>query len=413
MHTQIGTYLMLSELLRKTFFIFIILATSSSYSLAEKRIALVIGNSNYENINSLNNASDDAKLIAQSLNAMNFEVLSLFNLTEDAMADAIDTFADNSRNADIAAVYYAGHGMQSDGKNYLMPVDTILKSPSSIERYGISLDSILKVLETVPVGLVFLDACRDNPFAEAILAKAKSQNRSASLSRGLAFVQPAGDTLIAYATLPGATASDGTDGHSPFARSLSQHMKTPDTEISVMMKRVTRDVIKATKGKQRPQLISQMQTEFYFSGSNSITSNPKPIEHGPLLAVYPPFVTAGEEVSVVADVPKSCKPFFLIISPADNLTPLPLQYFKQVDILTGQTRYEISPGSRYGLKVTEDDDKGINKLGFFCEPAHNFEHLKMELINQIADKIETGQHVGTVLYAGGETNYLISDFTIR
>lgn len=408
-----------------------VLATCLIYSIltlsaahAETRIALVIGNSAYETIGALKNAGNDAKLLAASLKEMNFDVTTGLDLNEDEMGDAIDAFAEKVRGADVAAIYYAGHGMQKDGENYLMPIDTVLKSESSIARDGISLKSILDILESAPTGLVFLDACRNNPFAEAILAKAKSQKRSAGISRGLAFVRPTGDTLVTFATLPNTTAADGSGDNSPFAKSLAHHIKTPNTEVSVLMKRVTRDVLKATNGDQRPQQLSQMQNEFYFSTSEqsriSQTATPiaqptpiKPVAPRSLLTVYPPRVSIGEEVSVVADVPKSCKPFFLNIAPSYKLTPIPLQFFKSIDIQNGQFRYEISPGSRYGLVVQENDEKGRNQLGYFCEPEGDFDKPQIKaVLKQILAEIKNGQEEGNINLKGTSISYQTRDFTV-
>lgn len=396
---------------------------------AEKRIALVIGNSAYETIGALKNAGNDAELLAKSLKEMDFDVTLGLDLNEDDMGDAIDVFAAKSRTADVAAVYYAGHGMQKDGENYLMPIDTVLKSEASIARDGISLKSILDILIEVPTGLVFLDACRNNPFAEKILAQAKSQKRSAGISRGLAFVRPTGDTLITFATLPNTTASDGTGKNSPFAQSLARHMKTPNTEVSVLMKRVTRDVLKATNGEQRPQQLSQMQNEFYFATTAVEEDNKddkapikptvqivaaKPVSPRALLTVYPPRVTIGDEVSVVADVPASCKPFFLNIAPSNRLTPIPLQYFKNIDIQNGQFRYEISPGSRYGLVVQENDEKGTNQLGYFCEPQGQFEKPQLKAtLKQILSEIKSGREEGNIELDGKKIAYQMRQFTVK
>ncbi len=385
---------------------------------AENRVALVIGNSAYETIGALENAGHDARLIADRLKVLGFKVFEHYDLTEDGMADAIDNFAVEAASADVGALYYAGHGMQKDGENYLMPIDTELKSPASIERDGIPLRSLLQIMENLPTGLVFLDACRNNPFAEAILANAKTNQRSAGLSRGLAFVRPTGDTLVAFATLPNATASDGTDGNSPFAKSLAKHMMTPDIEVSVMMKRVTRDVMDETDRQQRPQQLSQMQNEFYFSQSEKQDNGAKPVtaiqQPNPLLAVYPPYVTVGEEVSVVADVPKSCKPFFLNIGPGGKLTPIPLQFFKQVELGNSQFRYEISPGSRYGLVVQEQDEKGKNNFGYFCEPEGNFEKPQIQAaLRQIITEIRNGHIEGEFTFENMTSDFQFRDFTIQ
>lgn len=399
------------SILALTLIIFGILTPDQS--AAEVRYALIIGNETYEHAGTLVNPVNDAKLIAQSLAAMGFEVDMFTDLSQDGLGEAIDNLAARANSTDVVAVYYSGHGLQKDGRNFLVPVDAEITSAASIERETVSLDSLIGVLKSFPVSMVFLDACRNNPFADALQA-ASTATKSVALSRGLAVVRAEGDMMITYATLPNTTASDGAGNNSPFASALARHVRTPDTEISVLMKRVTGDVVAETGGQQRPQQISQMQTEFYFQRTETGTVQTDPLRA--LLAVYPPRVSTGEEVSVVADVPPACTPFFSNLAPNGKLTPIPLQFFKSVALSNGQIRYEISPGSRYGLIIQEDDAPGDNQLGFLCEPrgiAGNNDAIRGLLVS-VASKLQAGELAGFAEADGfGPVEYRFETFTIE
>ncbi len=378
---------------------------------AESRVALVIGNANYETIGRLQNAGNDAELISDSLGKMGFDVSMHLDLTEDQMGEAIDEFADLARSADVAAVYFAGHGLQRNGGNYLMPVDAVLRSEAAIEREGIALSSLMDVLEDVPIGLMFLDACRNNPFAEQVLSTAKSEGRSAGISRGLAVVRPSGDTLVTFATLPNTTASDGSGQNSPFATALARHIQVPDIEVSVLMKRVTRDVMAATDGEQRPQQLSQMQSEFYFARSDNGVGETDDLRS--LLTVYPSRVTVDDSVSIVADLPPTCSPFFFNLSPTGRLTPIPRSFFKVIEMQNTLFRFEVSPVADNRLTVEATDDKGTNRLGYFCEPAQQMAKAEIAstlraIIAQIADGAEDGH----IMQSGTQIQFQARSYTI-
>lgn len=387
-----------------------VILLSALPALAEKRIALVIGNSDYERIGVLPNAANDAVLISDSLRATGFEVTALTDLSEDAMGAALDEFTAKAMTADVAAVYFAGHGIQYERVNYLMPVDARLNSAAAIAREGIALDQIMDALTPVPVSLIFLDACRNNPFAEQLIARARAEGRTANVTRGLAVVQAQGDQLVAFATLPDTVASDGTRGNSPFARALARHIPTPGIEVSVMMKRVTKDVMSETGGDQRPQQLSQMQREFYFTGK----ANPAPRKAlDPILSVYPGRVTVDDEVAMIADLPPSCTPFFFALAPSGRFTPIPRRFFKTVALASGQTRYEISPGGRYGLRVLPEDEKGTNHIGYLCEPlAGTGEETLKALLRAAVEATRAGTEDGAVSAGAVETRFQVRPFEI-
>ncbi|MFT5796911.1 MAG: hypothetical protein ACI84R_000966 [Candidatus Azotimanducaceae bacterium] len=379
---------------------------------AEERVALVIGNSNYQTIGLLKNAGSDALLIADSLGKMGFDVAVHLDLGEDEMGQAIDNFADRTRSADVAAVYFAGHGLQKDGGNFLMPIDAQLKSEAAIAREGISLASLMDILGNVPIGLMFLDACRNNPFAEQLLSQAQSEGRSAGISRGLAVVRPTGDTLVTFATLPNTTAADGEGKNSPFATALARHIQEPNTEVSVLMKRVTRDVMAATGGEQRPQQLSQMQSEFYFARSEGAEVERDDLRS--LLTVYPRRVTVDQSVSIVADLPRSCTPFFFNLSPARKLTPIPRQFFKVIEMQNGLFRHEISPVADNRLTVEASDQKGTNRLGYFCEPSEKMAQEDIaNTLRAIIVLIEEGEEDGQVAPSGVPVQFQVRSYTIE
>lgn len=389
----------------------LVLSLGALPAWAEKRIALVIGNGGYERIGTLANPGNDARLIGESLRNTGFDVRLLTDLTEDSMGEALDRFSADAQAADVALVYFAGHGIQYNRVNYLMPVDARLKSAAAIAREGIALDQIMQALTPVPVSLIFLDACRNNPFAEQLMSEARAEGRSAAVTRGLAVVQAQGDQLVAFATLPNTVASDGQQGNSPFARALARHIPTPGIEASVMMKRVTADVLRETGGEQRPQQLSQMQREFYFAGPPDTPTRPATLES--LLSVYPARVSVDDEVAMIADLPPSCLPFFFALAPSGRFTPIPRRFFKTVSLASGQTRYEISPGSRYGLKVLPEDEKGINHIGYLCEPAAGTgEDTLKALLRAAVEAARGGKEDGAVNASGVTTAFQVRPFTI-
>lgn len=393
-----------------------LLISNSAANAADKRFALVVGNSAYTIVKKLPNAVNDAHLIAATLTSAGFEVQLLLDATEDALGDALDTLAERVSEFDVVAFYFAGHGMQKDGQNFLIPVDAELKSVTSIERETIGLQSFLDVMEQAPIGLIFLDACRDNPFAEELLQQSADANRSARVGRGLAVVRTRGDLLVTFATLPNTVASDGANNNSPFARALAKHIPTENVEISVLMKRVTRDVLSETDGEQRPQLLSQMQREFYFNTSDTTNAPVIRDDLKTVLSVYPLTVSVGEEVSVLADAPGSCTPSFFNQSPSKKITPIPLRFFKVIPLGRGQTRYEISPGSRYGLVVQEQDEVGDNKIGFFCEPAGmaGNKDAKIALLRELNVKLDNGDLNGKISSENYENvAYRFSSYSIK
>ena len=218
---------------------------------ADKRVALVIGNSAYQNVGRLTNPANDASAVAEMFRAARFEVVeSKRDLNNTEMRRVLRDFTDKSRDADMAVVYYAGHGIEVDGMNYLIPVDAILDRDSDAYDEAIALDRVLQVIEPArKLRLVILDACRDNPFARTM----KRTVASRALGRGLAGVEPGKpNTLIAFAAKGGSTADDGAGSNSPFTTALLKHLTTPGLDLRKAFGLIRDDVIKATGNKQEP-----------------------------------------------------------------------------------------------------------------------------------------------------------------
>jgi uncharacterized caspase-like protein len=220
-------------------------------AFADKRVALILGNSAYQNAPSLANPVNDAALVATRLKQAGFDVVdSRHDLSALQTRRALRDFEDNARDADIAVVYYAGHGIEVDGTNYLIPVDAKLERDSDVYDEALSLDRVLVALEPArKLRLVILDACRDNPFAKTM----KRALAARGISSGLAKIEPTSpNTLIAYSAKAGSTAEDGNGKDSPFTVALASHLTTPGLDVRKAFGFVRDDVLKATSNRQEP-----------------------------------------------------------------------------------------------------------------------------------------------------------------
>jgi hypothetical protein len=241
---------------------------------AERRVALVVGNSAYKHATTLRNPGNDASDVATALKSVGFEVLLATDLDQQDFARTIEQFARSLDEADIGFFFYAGHGLQMNDKNYLVSTNAKLENEFLLSSETIELDAIVRLMESkTAVNLVFLDACRNNPLAENLRRSLTSTKRAAQLGRGLARMEVTGrDTLIAFAAGPGQEASDGSDRNSPFTGALLRHMPKPGLEVSVMLKEVAADVRRDTRGGQRPQQLSDMTKTFYFAKAEPVAT---------------------------------------------------------------------------------------------------------------------------------------------
>lgn len=241
------------------------LILSSLPAAAEKRVALVVGNSNYADATILANPVNDANEIAKALKASGFEVILGVDVDKRAFDTKVRNFAELLDGSDVAVFFYAGHGLQVGGRNYLIPTDARLANERDLDFDAVSLDLVLKQMElgrAERTNIVFLDACRDNPFTRNL---ARSMGtRSGSIGKGLAQVDTGVGTFIAYSTQPGNVALDGKGSNSPFTAALAKHVREPNRNLTSVMIEVRKEVLAATDGKQVPWDHSALTGEFYF-----------------------------------------------------------------------------------------------------------------------------------------------------
>jgi hypothetical protein len=243
---------------------------------AEKRVALVVGNSRYEHSPTLLNPANDANDIATVLKSLGFEVILGLDLDKRTFDLKVREFARALSQADTAVFFYAGHGLQVSLQNYLVPVDATIDREQDLDFEVLRLDLVLKHMELEREGktsIVFLDACRDNPFTRN-LARTMG-TRSTNIGRGLAQVQTGVGTFIAYSTQPGNVASDGAGRNSPFAASLKRHMTDHGRNLTTIMIDVRKDVLEETQGRQVPWDHSALTQDFYFDLAFATGSLPK------------------------------------------------------------------------------------------------------------------------------------------
>ncbi|WGD55697.1 caspase family protein [Bradyrhizobium sp. CB1650] len=254
-------------------FIFTVwLACGSAH--AEKRVALVIGNSAYKSVPRLANPVSDAGLIGGVFRRAGFDTVDVKqDLSGAEMRKALREFGTRTRDADVAVVYYAGHGMEVDGNNYLIPTDAALETDTDVYDEAFPLDRVLVAIEPAKqLRLVILDACRDNPFAKTM----KRTVASRAIGRGLAKIEPTSpNTMIAFAAKAGSTASDGDSKNSPFATALADHLPKPGLDLRKAFGFVRDDVLKATGNKQEPFVYGSL-------GGDDVALVPaKPVAAGP------------------------------------------------------------------------------------------------------------------------------------
>jgi hypothetical protein len=218
---------------------------------AEKRVALVIGNGAYQKVGKLPNPTNDAKAISGMLQAAGFDAVELHeNLGIRELRQAIKDFSDLGRDADIAVVYYSGHGIEVNGVNYLIPTDAVLDRDIDVPYEAYSLENLVQILEPARrLRLVMLDACRDNPFVRSM----KRTIGTRAIGRGLAAVEPTTvNTLIGFAAKAGSYALDGDGANSPYATAVLNNLATPGLDLRIAFGYVRDEVLKTTKNKQEP-----------------------------------------------------------------------------------------------------------------------------------------------------------------
>ena len=251
---------------------------------ADKRVAFVVGNGAYQHANALSNPINDARDVAEALGPLGFQVILGNDLTKVAFDQKLREFTRALKDADVGVFFYAGHGVQVKGANYLVATDAKLEAEGDLDFETLRVDAVLSHMEReAKTNIVFLDACRNNPLARN-LARTMG-TRGVGEDKGLAPVASALGTFIAFATQPGAVASDGAGRNSPFTAALKKHVAAQGLSVTDLMIEVRKEVVMATKGTQVPWDHSALQGRFYF---NATVQLPAPVTASPLTVPPPP-----------------------------------------------------------------------------------------------------------------------------
>ena len=262
---------------------------SGSAAFADKRVAFVVGNAAYKSVAPLPNPAVDAKSMARVLRNVGFDVVEGVNLSRDAMTAKLLEFGKKAEGADVAVFFYAGHGIAIDGTNYLLPVDADLKSEMDV-KLGAAINVDLTLEQTMSeakVKLVFLDACRDSPFAAKI--RSARTTRSVNVATGLAEMKSGEGTLIAFATGPGQTALDGKEGtNSPFTRALIANVAQPGVEIQQAMTKVRAQVNEETSKSQLPWGHTNLIGSVYLNPVGAPAEGTAEAQNGPAVTATAP-----------------------------------------------------------------------------------------------------------------------------
>jgi Caspase domain len=265
-------------------------------SCADTRVALVIGNGAYSHEPVLKNPPNDAHDMAAALRELGFQVTEAIDADKATLDARLREYLDAAEGADIALLFYAGHGMQLDGRNLILPIDAKLERRSSIDYEAVDVDRIIGEMESAAkTVLIFLDACRDNPLAGKFAAVS---GRSAGASRGLAppELTTSAGVLISFSTAPGKVAADGDARNSPFTTALLRHIRTPGVEIKSVMTRVRADVAAATGDVQVPWDSNSLRTEIFLAPAQSASTPPSaaPAPDEPCLRLVAPDAEPDE-----------------------------------------------------------------------------------------------------------------------
>ncbi|MEM8687034.1 MAG: caspase family protein [Pseudomonadota bacterium] len=245
---------------------------------AADRVALVVGNSAYTHATPLTNPKNDAQDVSAAFERLGFEVTTLTDLGFDALRRALRAFSSKAVRADMAVIFYAGHGMEVNKQNYLIPADAKLQTDRDISFEAIPLELATEAVSGArTLRLVILDACRNNPFAASMTMTSSTR----SLGRGLARVEPEAGTLVTFAAKEGTTALDGTERNSPYTAALLKHLETPQLEINFLFRQVRDDVMASTNRQQQPFTYGSLGSQRIYLKQGNGEAPPKPVTPNP------------------------------------------------------------------------------------------------------------------------------------
>jgi uncharacterized caspase-like protein len=243
----------------------------SASAATQTKVALIIGNGAYRNVAELPNPPHDSADVAAAFRRLGFSVQLVTDAGYDDMRRALLDFSRKARDSEMAIVFFAGHGMEFSGDNWLIPIDAELRTDLDVEQEAISLRAIMLMVSAASkLGLVVLDACRNNPFS----AKMKRTIATRAVRRGLSRIEPASNVLVAYAAKDGTTASDGTGRNSPFTAAFLRYVELPGIEINFLFRNIRDDVIASTKNEQEPYIYGSLSKEAIYLVPPPAAPNP-------------------------------------------------------------------------------------------------------------------------------------------
>jgi uncharacterized caspase-like protein len=247
---------------------------AASETRAKERVALVLGMAGYQDIQALRNTVNDARALAQTLEGIGFQVDVLMDANRQETIAALDSFAFKAETADIALIYYAGHGVSVQGTTFLIPVDAKVKQAKDIVSASVTMDQMLAAVDGArKMSIVILDSCRDNPFPDVIDLRDPEVAKGLTTGKGgLAVPSPDRGTLVAFAARDGAVALDGAGQNSPFNIALRENIVRPELEISLLFRRVRDDVLAATANQQEPATYGALPSEPFYLASDTTGS---------------------------------------------------------------------------------------------------------------------------------------------
>jgi hypothetical protein len=261
--------------------------------IAQSRVALVIGNSAYQNVPALRNPVNDANDVSASLGRLGFQVSRVNDGAFDDMRRALRDFAQMTQGSEIALVFFSGHGMEIAGENWLIPTDAQLKTELTADQEAVALKSVMPIVGAASkLGLIILDACRSNPFAVSM----RRGTRTRAVERGLKAVEPTGSVLVAFAAKEGTTADDGTGRNSPFTAALLSNVERPGLEVNYLFRTIREAVLHSTDHQQEPVVYGSLP-------SAEIYLRPPNIAAGSVTAPVRPDAPAAHDAAPLAHDP--------------------------------------------------------------------------------------------------------------
>jgi hypothetical protein len=344
----------------------LVLTAGSVAAQAERRIALVIGNSAYQNTPELRNPRNDASDIGASLRRLGFEVFEGRDLDKRSMERMIRQFGVKLSGADLALFFYAGHGVAIGGQNYLIPIDARLASEGDADFEALALNLVLKQMEReAKTSIILLDACRDNPLARNLARNMGT--RSSQVGQGLAEVKTGVGTLIGFSTQPGNVATDGTGRNSPYAAALLRHVEVPGRDISGVLIAVRNDVLKATDGRQVPWEHTSLTGQVYLKTDQPSASlaSARPPATNP--ANYDREVELSYWNSVKGSKSPTLLQTYLDRYPAGNFADLARAMIRELNSTSAPGAGDSSPSGSDRVQLVRSLQTELQRVG--CDPG--------------------------------------------